>query len=484
MLESSIVTSGKPSESNCALSLLTDIRCSANQLEATIVLPTSFVIEPEFNDIVDPKAPPSLCLITPIKHRLHPTYKIEVRDFKTCGVRSAQVRASLDEDSSDHPGAPIETLLNRLHDKKKHSNGTESLLGSRKIRAGLRKYRNKKHLKRAITSPNKSSASLVRVLQVNIRFPVVKSLRTDEDTYATLICELDDADDDDDRGGGNSLSRRYSALSIGETNDDDEDWDTSDKGYTIRVKPPDDFFKSTVSPVTNATGSSQTPTTTELASNQTAAVKASVVIEPISPVDAEPAVEESKQRSIFSKHRPGGDQTSTEASQAVKATIDDTVAETTSIKPYSTSLERVISIGPFARGNQSDPLRILTRLEPNSQGKGMDYEQVRETQINAQSGPIDNVVKVNAGPMADQRPSNASAVGLGNGSHNVSKETNVVSVTTGQPPAFNSLKSAETHYLANFIISSISSLLILTFMFALLVMDTCVDVRHPSGSDI
>lgn len=448
------------------------------------MLPKSFVIDPEFNDIADPEATPSRCLIIPIKHRLHPTYRIQVKDFRSCGVRSTQVREDLGEDTTDDQSAPIGKPLSKLQDSNKQKTSIESLLGlTRRHNAtsGLRKYRNKKYLKRAIKSPS-SSSSLRRILQVNIRFPVVRSLRTDEDTYATLICELDESGsypqaDADDR---NSLSRRYSAIDLEDDNEnEDEDWDTSDKGYTVRVKPPDDFFRGSTSTIISLT----TSTTTKPANGN----NGTVTIEMIDSSDLDPFVEESRRQSSLSKPRFNGEQHPTEANQVVKATIDDSVAETTSISPDPLSSNVILSISPFARGNLSDPLKILTRLDSIPQGKGMDYEDVKNMQIKALSGSADERMRIRARPVPVKplvSPSNDSDVELGTRSHHLSKGTNTVTLTTQQPLAFNSLKSAQTHYLANFIISSIASLLILTFMFALLVMDTCVDVRHPSSSDI
>lgn len=449
------------------------------------------MIEPEFNDIVDSKLSPSLCLIIPIKHRLHPTYRIYVKDLRACGVRFKQVRTNLDEDTPRLQGTALGDLITRRIDPKKPKNGLDSLLGSNRMRnetGGMRKYRNKKYFKRAI-KPASASSSLRGVLQVNIRFPVVKSLRTDEDTYATLICELDDwvnnppAYTDD----GDSLSRRYSVLDIedGDENEEDEDWDTSDKGYTIRVKPPDGFFNpSTDSPATTTVSSLETPAKTNLTTQDN---NMTVIQETSDLSDVEPAVEESRRRSTFSNHRLKVEQNSTEANQMIKATIDDTVAETTSISPDPVSSGRILSISPFARGSKSDPLRIHTRLDSISQGTGMDYESLRNLQIKAQSEPSHAPVKIRVRPVADRppmSPSNDSDVELGNRSHHLLRETTTVTMTTQQPAVFNSLKSAETHYLANFIISSITSLLILTFMFALLVMDTCVDVRHSDSNDI
>jgi hypothetical protein len=107
----------------------TDIYCTRNTLDATIVLPKSFVIAPEFNDLAINLATNSVgaCTINQVNYRLYPTFKITVKDFEQCGVKATKRK--------DELGHPIETLL-LLH----------------------------------------------------LRFPVIKSLRTNEDTYATVVC--------------------------------------------------------------------------------------------------------------------------------------------------------------------------------------------------------------------------------------------------------------------------------------------------------
>lgn len=349
--------------------------------------------------------------------------------------------------------------------KSKDSGQSKSMIDSifeslRSSNNGSRKYRNKKHLKREI-EPQKTR----RLLNVNIRFPVVKFLRTDEDTYATLICELEDTRPDSinsnsvAQGHYVSSERSDDGDDNGDDDDDDEDWDTSDKRYTIRVRPPPDFLSRMTTPLTPST---TTTTTTTMATTTTMHELAS------NSTGADQVIEDSVGISSFSRRRLADVDAkeaanSTEDYQNVRTSVDDSIiAETTTIASiYQTNSSQKFTFGPFLGGNGSD-LVVMKKPEVT------DLQEAASSPVEIKSSYLSR--KSSTGNI--ERSSNRS-------------QNPVELEATDTLARMNSLERTGTNYLTNFIVSTISSLLILTLMFAILVIDTCADVRiHPSGDDI
>ena len=184
-----------------------DTHCDGSKFEATLVLPKSFVIEPEFNDLMErplvaqeSSGSQGACSVKQVKYRLYPTYKVEALDYRLCGVtqrvrklkqvpeldRGIQINTDDDDDDDDDDE----------HGEIADEN-SESKRGRTLMRAAS--WRHKSHYR-----ANQTAARLIdeTVFVLNIRFPIIKSLRTDEDTYATLICSPKAADLELDSGSG------------------------------------------------------------------------------------------------------------------------------------------------------------------------------------------------------------------------------------------------------------------------------------------
>lgn len=156
-----------------------DVYCNETTFEATIVMPKSFVIDPEFNDLSNENGKArAYCTITQVKYRLYPTYRLLAQDHRLCGVTLAQrvtpkSLTGVDDDMSENDDNSDDETVN--------NSGTHwSLPPTGLVAKSLAKQFNggQRYL------PENS------VLILNIRFPVIKSLRTNEDTYATLVCSL------------------------------------------------------------------------------------------------------------------------------------------------------------------------------------------------------------------------------------------------------------------------------------------------------
>lgn len=184
------------------MSNVIDVQCdNGNTFEAIIVLPKMFVIQPEFNDLTHDDSLDlikSHCTINQIKYRLYPTYKILARDYRLCGITSSTVR--------DHKQQQQQRRRRRRrlasHHLKLESNGHDvddndyasppsspSSSNNNSFLIERRGRQNMSHADRHVQSDSQSGSDLGRqIFMLNIRFPVIKSLRTEEDTYATLIC--------------------------------------------------------------------------------------------------------------------------------------------------------------------------------------------------------------------------------------------------------------------------------------------------------
>lgn len=136
------------------------------------MLPKSFVIEPEFNDLPSDTsddgpnegAIASACTIKQVSYRLYPTYRISVRDNNLCGVTSSSSSIA-------------------VNDNVVRSN---LVLPSSRGEHAMRIQRSE--LDELDKLDDTIYASKASLLVVHIRFPVVKSLRTKEDSYASLVC--------------------------------------------------------------------------------------------------------------------------------------------------------------------------------------------------------------------------------------------------------------------------------------------------------
>lgn len=329
-------------------------------------------------------------------------------------------------------------------DAKQSKSKIDALFESLKSNShSSRRYRNGKHVKRSI-----ESAPLRRILGVNIRFPVVKFLRTDEDTYATLICEmpvpnLSNIDID------NSLVHKHSDSAEESDSVEDEDWDNSDKRYTIRVKPPPEFL----SRLSNPTGSPYTTTTTAAAVDELSDNSTSVE-----------QVEDANERiASFSKRRLDYAESTMdpEEFQGVRTSLNDSISveTTTATHTERKNSSQVYNLRSSAEGN-------LTSLAATRSAKLGEYLQVlASSPTEARSNLMNesSSTSTHEPPQRSQTPTSIKAIN---------------SLARERPS-----KRAETNYLNNFIVSTVSSLLILTFVFAVLVMDTCAD-EHTFPTDI
>lgn len=125
------------------------------------MLPRSFVIKPEFNDLFgDKEKANEVCTIKQIKYRLYPTYQITVQDNRICGVSSSSWLANgsslIRVSSYAHPSSLIDGSIQAHND--------------------------------TILKQGSNLEPRTKSLFLHIRFPVIESIRTNEDTYATLIC--------------------------------------------------------------------------------------------------------------------------------------------------------------------------------------------------------------------------------------------------------------------------------------------------------
>lgn len=132
--------------------------------------PKSFVIEPEFNDLPsgldDNSSVRGACSVKQVNHRLYPTYRISVKDNSLCGVSpSSSSSTSLNDNAARNNHVHLQGLSGEQTDGPQHSGLDE--------------------LDKLDDTIYASKASL---LVLHIRFPVVKSLRTDEDIYVSLVC--------------------------------------------------------------------------------------------------------------------------------------------------------------------------------------------------------------------------------------------------------------------------------------------------------
>lgn len=111
------------------------------------------MIEPEFNDALNNGSSSKLCTIIPVKYRLYPTYRIFASSYQACGISSSFEEEEWTDENDD------------LDRSKLGRKGTDF-------------------------DPKVGRKSPLFLL--NIRFPVIRSLRTHDDTYATLVCSPDD----------------------------------------------------------------------------------------------------------------------------------------------------------------------------------------------------------------------------------------------------------------------------------------------------
>lgn len=138
---------------------------------ATVVLPKSFVVAPEFNDLSTSRLARGFCTIKQVNYRLFPTYRIQANNYELCGVTSW-----FGESSSL---SPLTT-------------GTSQAGFGLKGRRHRHNYMQNNELQSEVADatryerPRQSTNNALFMLL--LRFPVIKSLRTNEDTYATLIC--------------------------------------------------------------------------------------------------------------------------------------------------------------------------------------------------------------------------------------------------------------------------------------------------------
>jgi len=135
-------------------------------MRAVLVLPKHFVIEPEFNDLParvngDKRRVAEQCRLTAVKSRLYPTFELLATNFGLCGVTSKLV------DQREGPSESSQEFLENSH------------RGGKSLDYDL-------DYETEAEAREEGGRRLVHLL--NIRFPVVKWLRTNEDTYATLVC--------------------------------------------------------------------------------------------------------------------------------------------------------------------------------------------------------------------------------------------------------------------------------------------------------
>lgn len=202
-----------------------DVQCDGlGAFEATIVVPKSFVVPPEFNDLAEDERPElvgSRCTISQVKYRLYPTYRLLVRDYRLCGVTSNHGGGGDDDgQSNDHRRRALK--LESKHESYSSSfdraNGGEIREHARDENIWPPKTVNGRH----VSSTNEEKTARVeRVFMLNIRFPVIKSLRTEEDTYATLICSPEQQAQQTSPG-------RVTLRLAGSENDDDKDENDDD----------------------------------------------------------------------------------------------------------------------------------------------------------------------------------------------------------------------------------------------------------------
>lgn len=109
-----------------------------------------------------------------MNYRLYPTYVIEAKNFQLCGVTSSKQ----DDLSVEYDRTKVTHQVRRRQQARQPSDfSTES------------------HSVPDVSSNELSIArdedQIEQVYLLNVRFPVIKSLRTNEDTYATLMCSPD-----------------------------------------------------------------------------------------------------------------------------------------------------------------------------------------------------------------------------------------------------------------------------------------------------
>ena len=202
------------------------------------MLPKSFVIEPEFNDLAKAKQVHELCKLIPIPSRLYPTFRLTVLDFQACGVTRGRRQASGaaasrsrvansnndnreeeegeggdgDDDEKEEREGGYELGRHR-HDEHDAAVGlghqqfgaqSERAAGRGRRKTTAAKRQRRSHLLDALAGADRwnddefgtNSPELMsepdgdEYLLLNIRFPVIKALRTNEDTYATLVCAV------------------------------------------------------------------------------------------------------------------------------------------------------------------------------------------------------------------------------------------------------------------------------------------------------
>lgn len=129
------------------------------------------MIEPEFNDLSTSGLARGFCTIKQVNYRLYPTYRIQANNYKFCGVTSW-----FDESSSSLSAKGAISQAGFEHKRRRHRRNYAQNNELQSEVVDVTKYEKQEQL-----TDNK-------LFLLHIRFPVIKSLRTNEDTYATLIC--------------------------------------------------------------------------------------------------------------------------------------------------------------------------------------------------------------------------------------------------------------------------------------------------------
>lgn len=176
------------------------------------------MIEPEFNDLSTSGLTTGSCIIKQVKYRLYPTFRIQANNYKLCGVSLVW------SDESSAAAATPATTSKAGFELKGHRQRHNYVQNNELLQSEL--VDGTKYERQGQRMAN-------RLLLLNIRFPVVKSLRTNEDTYATLICppeikheEYQSNDDESSSGLYSSSVER--APKVGVTRNDDGDYDDGD----------------------------------------------------------------------------------------------------------------------------------------------------------------------------------------------------------------------------------------------------------------